>query len=62
MMKEGRLTTTGVMFVIFLALALTTSINPLINHRYFNLWWYFLVALYGLWVLIRVVYAKEDAR
>ncbi len=62
MIDDGKLTTNGWMFVVFLVLALTTPFNPIINHRYFTIGWYFLVAIYGLWVLIRIVYAEEDAR
>ncbi len=61
MIKEGSLTTNGWMFVVFLVLAITTPINPFINHRYFNILWYVIVALYALWILVRVVHEEEDA-
>ncbi len=60
MIRNWKLTTNGWLFVIFLFLILTTPVNPFINHRYFTIWWYFLVALYGIWVLIRVLYGKGE--
>ena len=51
----------GWMFVVFLVLAITTPINPFINHRYFNILWYAILALYALWILARVVFEEEDA-
>ncbi len=60
MIKNSSLTTNGWMFVVFLVLALTTPFNPIINNPYFTLWWYPLVALYGLWVLYRTVYEKKE--
>ena len=61
MLKDGKPTTNGWLFIVLLFLILTTTVNPLINYKYFTILWYPLVALYGLWVLIRVVYEEEDA-
>ncbi len=61
MLKDGKPTTNGWMFIVFLILVLTTTVNPFINNKYFTILWYPLVALYGLWLLIRVVYEEEDA-
>ena len=60
MLKDGKPTTNGWLFIAFLVLVLTTTINPVINNKYFTILWYPLVALYGLWVLIRVVNEEED--
>lgn len=61
MLKDGVPTTNGWLFIVFLVLALTTTVNPIINNKYFTILWYPLVALYGLWVLYRVVYGEEDS-
>ena len=61
MLKDGTPTTNGWLFIVFLILALTTTVNPIINNKYFTILWYPLVALYGLWVLYRVVYGEEDS-
>jgi hypothetical protein len=60
MIKDGRLTTNGWLFVVFLALVLTTPYNPFIAHRYLPIIWYFAVAIYGFWLLARVM-KKEEA-
>ena len=54
MIKDGRITTNGWLFVVFLVLVLTTPFNPFIYHRYLPLIWYPLVAVFGLWLLARV--------
>ncbi|MDA1000371.1 MAG: hypothetical protein O2807_07635 [bacterium] len=59
MINGGKLTVNGWLFVLFLVLVFTTPFNPIINNRYFTLWWYPIVALYGIWVLYRIVYDKE---
>ena len=59
MIQEGKLTTNGWLFAVFLVLALTTTFNPLINNRYFTLPWYIIMAAYGLWLLYRVVNEEE---
>ena len=61
MLKDGVPTTNGWLFIVFLVLALTTTVNPIINNKYFTILWYPLVALYGLWLLYRVVYREEDS-
>lgn len=61
MLKDGKPTTNGWLLIVFLILALTTTVNPIINNKYFTILWYPLVALYGLWVLYRVVYGEEDS-
>ncbi|MCY3825469.1 MAG: hypothetical protein OXG62_16550 [Nitrospinae bacterium] len=61
MLKDGVPTTNGWLFIVFLVLALTTTVNPIINNKYFTILWYPLVALYGLWLLYRVVYGEEDS-
>ena len=61
MLKDGAPTTNGWLFIVFLVLALTTTVNPIINNKYFTILWYPLVALYGLWLLYRVVYGEEDS-
>ncbi|MCE2453251.1 MAG: hypothetical protein J4F48_10575 [Nitrospinae bacterium] len=61
MLKDGVPTTNGWLFIVFLVLALTTTVNPIINNKYFTILWYPLVALYGLWVLYRLLYGEEDA-
>jgi len=60
MFKDGGLTKNGWHFVIYLILALTTPINPFINHRYFNILWYAILALYAIWTLTRIVYEEEE--
>ncbi|MEK6712543.1 MAG: hypothetical protein AABZ64_18400 [Nitrospinota bacterium] len=54
MIKEGRLTVDGWLFVVFLILVFTTPYNPFILHRYLPLAWYAAIAIYGLWLLARV--------
>jgi len=54
MIKDGRITTNGWLFVVFLVLVLTTPFNPFILHRYLPLIWYPAVAVFGLWLLARV--------
>ncbi len=61
MLKDGAPTTNGWLFIVFLVLALTTTVNPIINNKYFTILWYPLLALYALWVLYRVVYGEEDS-
>ena len=61
MIKDGRITTNGWLLIVFLVLTLTTTVNPLINNKYFALWWYPIIALYAIWVLVRIVY-EEDAK
>ena len=61
MLNDGVPTTNGWLFIVFLVLALTTTVNPIINNKYFTILWYPLVALYGLWVLYRLLYGEEDA-
>lgn len=57
-----KLTTDGWLFVLFLLLIFTTPFNPFINHRYLTIVWYFFVTLYGIWVLVRILYGREDRR
>lgn len=54
MIKNGRITTNGWLFIVFLALVLTTPVNPFIAHQYLPLLWYPFVAVFGLWLLARV--------
>lgn len=59
MIKDGRLTTNGWNFVVFLGLIFTTPYNPFIAHRYLPILWYAFVGIYGIWLLARVT--KEEA-
>ena len=58
MIKEGNLTVNGWLFVVFLALVLTTPYNPFIAHKYLPILWYIGMGIYGLWLLARVT--KEE--
>lgn len=58
MVENGKLTTNGWLFVAFLVLTLTTTVNPFINIRHFTLPWFVLLSIYGIWVLARL--SKEE--
>ena len=60
MIKDGRLTTNGWLFVVLLFLTFTTPINPFIAHRYLPLVWYAGMGVFGL--LLLSLFTPEEER
>jgi len=54
MIKDGRITTNGWLFVALLAMIFTTPYNPFLIHPYLPIVWYFAVGVYGIWLLARI--------
>lgn len=54
MIKNGKPTVNGWLFIVFLVLVFTTPFNPVVANPYLPIPWYILMWIGGIWLLARV--------